>query len=64
MQEGATFPDIELFELVATKFAMLWYSRDMGTKWKSNAVFHTYYLQLKRDIKVEPHMTSNTLQWF
>jgi hypothetical protein len=27
-------------------------------------VFHTYYLQLKRAIEVEPHMTPNTLQRF
>jgi hypothetical protein len=30
MSEGATFPDIEQFEPLATKFTMLWYSIDMG----------------------------------
>jgi hypothetical protein len=36
----------------------------MGTQWNSNAIFQTYYLQLKRDIKSFPHMTSNTLDRF
>jgi hypothetical protein len=62
MPEGATFPDIELFELLAVKFTTLWYLSNMGKEWKSNTVFHTYYLQLKRAIEVEPHMTLNTLQ--
>jgi hypothetical protein len=30
MLEGVTFPDIELFDPLATKFTMLWYSSDMG----------------------------------
>jgi hypothetical protein len=30
MLEGVTFPDIELFEPLAVKFATLWYSSDMG----------------------------------
>jgi hypothetical protein len=64
MPEGATFPDIDLFELLFVKFATLWYSSDMNKQWQSNDVFHTYYLQLKRAIKVEPHMTPNTLQRF
>jgi hypothetical protein len=29
-----------------------------------NAVFHSYYLQLKRDIGVVPHMMPNTLHRF
>jgi hypothetical protein len=33
MSEGETFPDIELFDLVAVKFTMLWYSRNMGKQW-------------------------------
>ena len=33
----------------------------MGKKWKSNAVFHTYYLLLKRAIESFPRMTMNTL---
>jgi hypothetical protein len=36
----------------------------MGKKWKSNAVFHTYYLQLKRAIDVFPCITPNTLHRF
>jgi hypothetical protein len=62
--EGATFPDIESFEPLTAKFTTLWYSSDMGKQWQSNAVFHTYYLQLKRAIEVVPRMTSNTLHRF
>jgi hypothetical protein len=36
----------------------------MVKQWQSNVVFHTYYLQLKRDIESFPHMTPNTLHWF
>jgi hypothetical protein len=36
----------------------------MVKKWKYKAVFHTYYLQLKRAIESFPHMTSNTLHQF
>jgi hypothetical protein len=52
MLEGATFPDIELFEMLVVKFATLWYSTDMNKKWQSNIVFHTYYLHLKKSIEV------------
>jgi hypothetical protein len=58
------FPKIEPSETLATKFTTLWYLRDMGQKWQSNAVFHTYYLQLKRDIEVVPRITMNTLHRF
>jgi hypothetical protein len=44
MSEGATFPDIDPFEPLAVNFTTLWYSSDMGKQWKSNTVFHTYYL--------------------
>jgi hypothetical protein len=64
MLEGATFLDIEPFEPLAAKFTTLWYSSDMGKQWQSNAVFHMYYLQLKRDIRVVPRMTPNTLHRF
>jgi hypothetical protein len=64
MPEGVTFPEIEPSEPLAMKFTMLWYSSDMGKQWQSNAVFHTYYLQLKRAIEVVPRMTSNTLHRF
>jgi hypothetical protein len=64
MPEGVTFLDIEPFDLLAAKFTTLWYSSDMNKQWKSNTAFHTYYLHLKRAIKVEPHMTLSTLQRF
>jgi hypothetical protein len=57
MPEGATFPEIESSEPLATKFTTLWYSSDMEKQWQSNAVFHTYYLQLKRAIESFPRMT-------
>jgi hypothetical protein len=44
MPKGVTFPEIETSEPLAAKFTSLWYSSDMGKQWKSNAVFHTYYL--------------------
>jgi hypothetical protein len=64
MSEGMTFLDIELFELLTAKFTTLWYSSDMEKQWKSNTVFHTYYLQLKRAIEDVPRMMLNTLHWF
>jgi hypothetical protein len=64
MPEGATFPEIESSEPLVAKFTTLWYSSDMGKQWQSNVMFHTYYLQLKRDIEVVPRMTSNTLHRF
>jgi hypothetical protein len=64
MPEGATFPNIELFEPLVVNFTTLWYSSDMGKQWQSNAVFHTYYLQLKRAIESFPRMTLNTLDRF
>jgi hypothetical protein len=36
----------------------------MEKQWKSNVVFHTYYLQLKRDIEYFPRMMLNTLHRF
>jgi hypothetical protein len=36
----------------------------MAKQWKSNVVFHTYYLQLKRAIESSPRMTSNTVHRF
>jgi hypothetical protein len=64
MLEGVTFSDIEPFEPLVVKFTMLWYSDDMGKHWKSNSIFHTYYLQLKRDIESFPRMMPNTLDRF
>jgi hypothetical protein len=64
MLEGATFPEIESSKPLAAKFTMLWYSNDLAKKWYLNTVFHTYYLQLKRDIESFPRMTSNPLHRF
>jgi hypothetical protein len=36
----------------------------MAKQWQSNAMFHTYYLQLKRVIESFSCMTSNTLHRF
>jgi hypothetical protein len=62
--EGATFLDVEPFEPLAMKFSTLWYSSDMNKKWKSNAIFHTYYNQLKITIQAMPRITPNTLHRF
>jgi hypothetical protein len=64
MLEGETFLDIETFKPLTMKFTTLWYLSDMGKKWQSSVVFHTYYLQLKKAIKAIPRMTPNTLYWF
>jgi hypothetical protein len=64
MPEGETFLDIEPFEPLAAKFSTLCYSSDMNKQWKSNAVFHTYYNQLKTAIQFEPRITLNTLHKF
>jgi hypothetical protein len=59
-----TFLEVEPSEPLATSFTTLWYSSDMEKRWHSNAVFHTYYLQLKRAIESFPHITPNTLHMF
>jgi hypothetical protein len=64
MPEGETLPEIESSEPLAAKFTTLWYSSDMEKQWKSNAVFHTYYLEMKRAIESFPRMMSNTLHRF
>jgi hypothetical protein len=64
MLEGETFPRIEPSEPLATNFTTLWYSSNMEKKWQSNAVFHTYYLQLKRAIESFPLMTPNNIHKF
>jgi hypothetical protein len=64
MPEGATFPETEPFEPLAANFSTLWYSTDMSKQWYSNAIFHTYYTQLKTAIHFEPRMTPNTLHRF
>jgi hypothetical protein len=64
LPEGATFPNLDPFEPLATKFSTLWYSNDMNKQWQSNVVFHTYYNQLKHAIQCEPQITLNTLHRF
>jgi hypothetical protein len=64
MLEGETFTKVEPSEPLAMRFTTLWYTSDMVKKWKSNAVFHTYYLQLKHAIKSFPRMTMNTLHTY
>jgi hypothetical protein len=61
MQEGETFLNIEPFEPLAAKFNTLWYSNDMNKQWQSNAVFHSYYNQLKVAIQSTPRITPNIL---
>jgi hypothetical protein len=46
MSEGATFPKVESSKPLVMRFTTLWYSSDMVKQWKSNIVFHTYYLHL------------------
>jgi hypothetical protein len=57
MLEGATFPEVEPSEPLAARFSTLWYTNDMVKQWKSNVVFHAYYLQLKHAIESFPWMT-------
>jgi hypothetical protein len=64
MPEGATFPDVEPFEPLPMKFNTLWYSNDMNKQWQSNAIFHTYYNQLKIAIQATPCITPKTLHRF
>jgi hypothetical protein len=64
LSEGATFPDIDPFEPLTVKFSTLWYLNDMNKKWKSNAIFHTYYTQLNLSIHSKPRMTSNNFHRF
>lgn len=64
MPEGATFPEVEPSELLAARFATLWYTNDMSKQWQSNVVFHAYYQQMKRAIESFPRMTPNTLHQY
>lgn len=64
MPEGETFLKVEPSEPLAARFTTLWYTSDMVKQWKSNAVFHTYYLQLTHAIESFPRMTSNTLHTY
>jgi hypothetical protein len=64
LPEEAIFLEIEPFEPLAMKFCMLWYSDDMNKQWPSNAVFHTYFNQLKNAIQSTPRITPNVLHRF
>jgi hypothetical protein len=64
MPEGATFPEIEPSDSLATRFSTLWYTNDMSKQWQSNVVFHAYYQQLKVFIEAFPHMTPRTLHQY
>jgi hypothetical protein len=44
MLERATFQEVKPSEPLAARFTTLWYLSDMEKQWKSNPVFHTYYL--------------------
>jgi hypothetical protein len=50
LPKAATFLEIKPFEPLVTKLCTLWYSNNMNNQWQSNAVFHTYYNQLKNEI--------------
>jgi hypothetical protein len=50
MSEGEAFSEFEPSEPLAARFSTLWYMSDMEKQWKSNVVFHAYYLQLKHAI--------------
>jgi hypothetical protein len=64
MSKGATFPEVKSSKPLAVSFTTLWYSSDMEKQWQSNAVLHTYYLHLERDIESFPSMIRNTLHRF
>jgi hypothetical protein len=64
MPEGATFPDIEPLEPLATRFSTLWYTNDMTKQWQSTILFHAYYQQLKVSIDSFPRMTPCTLHQY
>jgi hypothetical protein len=64
MPEGATFPEIEPSEPLATRFSTLWYTNDMTKQWQSNVMFHAYYQQLKVSIESFPCMTPHTLHQY
>jgi hypothetical protein len=44
MPEGAVFPEVEPSDPLATRLSTLWYTNNMEKQWKSNTVFHAYYL--------------------
>jgi hypothetical protein len=64
MPEGATFLEVEPLEPLVARFTTLWYTSDMAKQWKSNVVFHAYYIQLKCTIDSFPGMNPNTLHTY
>jgi hypothetical protein len=64
MPEGAIFLNIEPLESLAMKFSTLWYMNEMSKQWKSNALFHAYYQQLKVTIGSFSCMTPRTLHQY
>jgi len=62
--KGSTFLEIEPSEPLAARFSTFWYNNDMMKKWKSNAVFHGYYQQLKVSIESFLRMTPRTLHQY
>jgi hypothetical protein len=64
ISKGAAFPKVEPSEPLPARFSTLWYTHDIVKQWKSNTVFHAYYLQLKRTIEAFPRMTPNTLHQY
>jgi hypothetical protein len=64
MPKGATFPEIEPTNPLATRFSTLWYTNDMTKQWQSNVMFHGYYQQLKVSIESFPRMKPRTLHQY
>jgi hypothetical protein len=64
MPEDGIFSETLPFEPLAAKFSTLWYMTDMRRLWKSNTLFHRYYIQLNTTIQATPHITPNTLHRF
>jgi hypothetical protein len=62
--EEMTFPEVDPSDPLAARFSTLWYTSDMAKQWKSNTVFHAYYLQMRQTIEVVPCMTPNTLHTY
>jgi hypothetical protein len=59
-----SLPGNSAIRVVGIRFSTLWYTSDMEKQWKSNVVFHAYYLQLKHFIESFPRMTPNTLHQY
>jgi hypothetical protein len=55
---------VEPSKSLAARFSTLWYINDMAKQWKSNAMFHAYYLQLKHAIEAFPRMIPNTFHQY